>query len=833
VSAFPYALRQLRRTPGFTITAVITLALGIAVTTAFFSIVNALILKPVPGLDLQGLSIVQKGASSLTLAEIRDLETNRPDDLDGIAGVSSAFTVRIQMPGRVEEVNAEFVTGTYAGVLDIPSQHGRWVRPEDDRDPIGEAVAVISDRIWREWFGAGDVTRGEHKIRVRLAGRLNVSTTFTVVGVARPEFHGIRGRFQRRHLWLPAATLARFLPEEADREQWLRFLHLTAITRLRPQIPREAAATRIGLRLDLAPPAPGKPPRTVRIRAAGTVLGGGSIIDLSLAILGLASLVLIAACANLTNMLVARGATRAAELAMRLALGASRGHLLRLVFAEVACISAVAATAGLLLALVVIDLFADAFPHLLGDRYGEFTLDLSPDVRVFGFAFAAGAIAAVAVGGITTWRVSRGALLQTLAGSGAATATPRRHLVRTTLVGVQVTAAVVLIMVAGLGWEEFRKTLENGDMYGRRVDYDTTPLTSVQVDLADHGYDDVRERVALTTLVEQLRRVNGIEGVALADALPGASKSRWTHGMTMFAARTRDGRPSTTYLVNGSFARVSPGLLQTIGLPLQRGRDIAPSDVVGAPKVAVVSARTAERLWPGEDPLGKQMVFGVHDWLTVVGVSRDPIAAPPNAPLMYSHFVFVPYLQYSRPPNALNPPRMRIVVRSRAPDGHLPAVQAAIRTMDPDVAILDASWVEDSTLAWAKPQRAATLLMTSLGALALGISMLGVYGVIAYFVSTRTREFGIRLALGATRRAVVKLVIDQAVRMTLIGLLAGVFIVSVASRVIQNRRFDFMPNEIETWIVVPILILAAGMLAGVLPALRAARVSPNVALKDL
>ena len=249
------------------------------------------------------------------------------------------------------------------------------------------------------------------------------------------------------------------------------------------------------------------------------------------------------------------------------------------------------------------------------------------------------------------------------------------------------------------------------------------------------------------------------------------------------------------------------------------------TDADGAPRVAIVSERVAERLWPGENPLGQPLMLAARDIATVVGVSADPVSAAGNSALPQSHFVMIPFAQW--PAMA-----MRIVVRTQATDGHLETVRSAIRRLDDDVAILEAAWAQNASLSWVKPQQAAMLLVISLGSLALGISMLGVYGVIAYSVSTRIREFGIRLALGSTRRGVVKLVLDQAIHVTLIGLLVGVFIVTMASRLIQSRQFDFMPNEIETWVIVPLLILAAGMIAGAVPAARAARVSPSVALKD-
>jgi predicted permease len=835
VSALRYAWRQLHRTPGFTITAVATLALGIATTTAFFSIVNAMILKPLPGLNLDHVVAIGKGVPSptssfstgsrrfrVTLPEVRALEA---DPVSGIAAVAATATwpTLLRRPGRAEGVQAELVTGHYARVLALHAMHGRWIGPEDDREPRGETVAVISHRLWREWFdGRADVV-GRATMRLRMEGP-PLTQTFTVVGVAPPAFHGSRGRFERRDVWIPVATVQGFLA--ADQTSWLRFLHLTTVARLDGDQSHESLAARLQPRLAMSADQPaGRAPARVRVSPAARVLDASSLVSLSTVVLLLASLVLVAACANLANMLYARGAGRAAELAVRLSLGAHRGHLVRLLFAEIAIVAALAAAIGLALALAVTRLFSEAFPYLIAGRYPGFTLDLSPDVRVFAFAYAAGAAAAIVVGGATAWRTVRAPLLQTLAGSGApAGMTARGHRRRTTLVAVQVVVAVVLVMFSGLAFEEFRTALDRSGAWGRRVHYDLSALATTKINLALHDYDAARARDFLTRAAGAVRKIGGVEAVAVADSLPGADDSTGT----LFAAGDRDGQPSTVRRVNGTYARVSRDYLATIGLPLLRGRDFTPIDVEGAEPVAIVSERTAEWLWPGQDPIGQPMMFGAPNaWVTVVGVAADPISAAGSAPLRRAHFALVPFAQHKTT-------AMRIVVRTRAPDGHLGAVREALRALDEEVAVLEAGWAENAAaMTWINPQQAAMLLVMSLGALALGISMLGVYGVMAYFVSTRTREFGIRLALGATRRGVVKLVLDQAVHITLIGLLAGVFIVSVASRVIQSRRFDFMPNEIETWVAVPLLILAAGVAAGVIPAARAARVNPNAALKDL
>jgi predicted permease len=822
-----YAWRQLRRTPGFTVAAVTTLALGIAANTAFFSIVNALVLKPLPGVDLTGLSVVMKGGWPLTLEEFRAVEATPPAGAGIVAASASGWPAILSSWGevnesRIEQTTPELVTGDFARVLRLTARAGRWIGPEDDRSPDGELVAVISDRIWREWYGARTDIVGRASVRLKVGiGPGRARSFFTIVGVAAADFRGLQGRFDRRDVWIPMTAAARLLLGEADPVKWMRQTRPTTI--VRPSIGVTDGTIEAALQAQLAPRAAGgPPPPAVRMVPAASAKAGRHFLGLGVTILGLATLVLVAACANLANMLYARGVGRSAEMAVRLSLGGSRGHLIRLLFAEVGIIAAIAASAGLALAIAVTRLFTNAFPYLLAGRYSQLALDLSPDWRVFLFAFAAGGMAAVIVGGVTAWRTVRAPLLQTLAGSGAPTGmTARGQRLRTLLVAVQVVVAVVLVMFAGLGFEELRTNLDRAGAWGRRVHYDVGALSTAQLNLEHHDYTRARARAFLAQRVVELKPAGSIEGVTLGDSLPGADGGAGT----MLAAEGRQGQPSNTNLVNASFARVTPGYLKTIGLRLIRGRDFDASDAEGAPLVAIVSERTADRLWPGQEALGQRMVFGVKDWLTVVGVCADPISASGDAPLRRSFFAVVPYAQYYNK-------EMRVIVRSRAPDGSLGVVRSVIRQLDPNVAVLDAGWAENSMLAWVRPQQAAMLLVMSLGAIALGISMLGVYGVIAYSVSMRTREFGIRLALGSTRRAVVKLVLDQAIHVTLIGLLAGVFIVSVASRVIQSRQFDFMPNEIETWVVVPVLILVAGIIAGAVPAARASRVSPIVALKD-
>ena len=811
------------------------LGVGIAANTVFFSIVNALVLKPLPGADLTGLAVVQRGrAPSLFATEIRHLSEYPTAGLAAIAG-SRQDRLRVQTPGRVEHVNGELVTGGYAALLGLRARLGRWIQPADDLSTGGEAVAVISDRLWRTWFDAREDIIGRATLRLSQESGRGWTGTFQIVGVAAADYQGLRGRFSNCDVWLAASAPARFATADR-RAAWADHV-LLPIARLArgasfPNVER-ALEARLSTGADgrtrtIATPWRAEP---IRLDDAATVLKGNRLPGLSALILVLAPLVLVAAAANLANMLYARSATRTAETAVRLALGASRRHLLSLLFAEVMFIAGLAAVAGLAMAVVAAGRFEDAFPFLIAGRYTNIQLDLSPDFRVVAFAFAVAALAGVIVTAFTALRVMRQPLLSTLVAGGAPMGLTSRHgRLRSILVGVQVTVAVILVMVGGLGWEEMRKTLDRRGVVGRQVHYDTSLISTVQVNLDYHGYEPTRARTFLEGVVDDVRKIPTVEAAAMADVIPGgpAPKS-WPWGnTTLFAAEDRDGKPSATHRVNAAYARVSPGLVQTLGLTIRRGRDFTDADVDGGPLVAIVGRKTAATLWPNENAIGQRMVFGTSQWLTIVGLVDDAISADGGAALIESHFVFVPYFQH--PKNAMP---MRVVVRSRASDGNVEAVRERIRARDTDVAVLEAGFIEDEALNWLKPEQAATMLLISFGVLALGISMLGVYGVIAYFVTTRTREFGIRLALGATRRGVVKLVLDQAIHLTLIGLLVGVFAVSIASRFIQSRQFDFMPNEIETWVVVPIAILLAGVIAGAVPAARAARVSPNVALKDL
>ena len=550
---------------------------------------------------------------------------------------------------------------------------------------------------------------------------------------------------------------------------------------------------------------------------------------IGLGILFLSGLVLLAACANLANLLYARGTKRQSEIATRLSLGAGRLDVFRLFAVEAAIIAVLAVVGGLSIALAGLWLGGLASgssllppsPSVRGTN-ALLSADLAPDWTVLTYAVFAGALTAVLVGGATAWRASRVPPARTLAGSTAgAVSTRAGRRIREGLVALQVTVAVLLLMATGL------LLMRASEVIQTKVFLDTGSVTAARIDLSLHHYNDTRGRAFLEDVLARVRKLPGVEGAALTDGLPGYAFAS-APNLLIVAEEFDPAKTKARRRISGAYAGVSAEFFDTLGLAMAKGRRFTANDRYGAPLVAIVTESTAARLWPGEDAIGQRFMFGNEGyWRTVVGVATDPLhRASDSARVCESCLAFVPWDQRYRPD-------MLILVKSRAPRGLVEPLKAAIRAIDPDVAIQDAAPLDDSILAWVRPARAAAMLMLALGALALLIAGLGVYGVISYIVSLRTREFGIRLALGASPGRVLKSVLDHAVHLVLVGLLPGILIAALGAQfVLVANPMQPFANPLTAWIVVPLLLLVVGVVAGYVPARRASRVDPNVALRD-
>jgi putative ABC transport system permease protein len=538
----------------------------------------------------------------------------------------------------------------------------------------------------------------------------------------------------------------------------------------------------------------------------------------------LASMVLVAACANLANMLYARGTGRAGEVAVRLSLGASRGRVMRLFLAETTVIAGLSALAGFGLAAAGLAAAGFALSGLRIPQIRWTTMALAPsaDARVFVFAIGASTAAAAAVGLLTAWRSSRVAPLRSLGGAGTQTTGGERGgWLRTGLVAIQITAAVLLVMGAGTALETTLPQLS------RRLHYDATQVLASQLDLRLHGYTPADGRAFVARVLDAASGIDDMEAVAVADGVPGGVGRVGASLSPLVAEPPAGGRAGAARRVYSTYTRATPGLLEVLGLRLVRGRDLSANDVAGAPLVAIVSQAAAAALWPGDDALGKRVQLGTGPWITVVGLVADPMSSSERYQTFSpAPWAIVPFDQWYQPD-------LLVLARSRRAPALSEPLQQAIRSIAEDLAIFETATIDRSIVAWAGPQLGAARMIVALGAVALFIATMGVYGVIAYFVSRRTREFGLRLALGATQGHVIRMVYDHAVHIVLVGLLPGVFVAAVGSRVLEARVALIFPNEIRTWAIAPLVILAAGVVAALVPARRAARVDPNVALRHL
>ena len=827
-----YAARRLRATPAFSVTAVLTLALGIGTTTAVFGVIDALTFRPVTGIDLDGAyAVTLRDTRSSKRIEIpwtaaRALHRRAADEGVRVAIQAGYWTPHAKAADRTEQnLSAAAIGGDFAAVYGLRAQVGRWLTAEDD-EAGGSHAAVISDRLWREWYGARTDIVGRDAIALRFSSRK--PTTVRIVGVAAPGFRGLTPQTSFTDLWISHATVS---DSYAGQTAFDHLLAMTVHTRPPPQVHVPTAAASIKAMLAGVMPALDRDSTVVALTPVRQTLDLQSLSPLRIAALAVSMLVLVAACANLANMLLARGAHRAGEVAIRLALGASRLRIARVFMAEVVLIAGSAAAAGVGLAAGGLRVFANTVPTISVGPGVDLTPDLSLSIRMLAYSLVVSAAASAVVGLIAAWRGSMTSPRLTFAAACAgSSATPRARLLRTAMVSVQVTVALVLVMAAGLYLETMVVKLVERGLFGRRLNYDASHVVAGRVHLAVHEFSDARGRYFLDRALEEVRRLPDVEAAAIATGLPGALHPLAPRGIYLVldnetaALAGHPGRGAAYCL------SVSPGFLDVIGLPIRRGRDFQQTDGPGAARVAILGRRAAEVLWPGEDPIGKRLagpasMLRTGDWTTVVGIVDEPVTPHDLAPYNEaSQFVFVPFAQHYTP-------YASIVVRTSRPGTMADPLRRAVRAIDPDVALLDVNTVESTVLAWLGPVRAATMLSAALGVLALGIAALGVYGVMAFLTSSRTREFGIRLALGATPRQLTKLVLDDALRIVLIGLLPGVLLASWGSRYVEARLFGIMPNSITNWVIVPLIVLAAGIVAAYIPARRASHTDPTITLR--
>ena len=788
----------------------ITLALAIAAATTIFAIYNATVYRPARTMNSDGVySVMQPSVlfAHIEPAQLRALRDYPPESLDAVVGRSLSEVV-IQHQQQARKTFAEVLDGDFGAVFKTRPVLGRLLDARDDA--AGVRSAVISQAVWESWFGNRPGLSGNERIKIN-------GHSFHVVGVM--------PRAVTSHIasdaWIAAQAA---LPLRSERER--RFNWWTTYVRAKRGVTKEQATTDIAASIRHAPVKSGK--EGVRL------FGYQRRTMIETQVYGLVGLLLAAACANLTNLVYARMAQRRSEIAVRMALGAGRVRVARTFLLEIALIGGAAALAGYALAYAATQLISSAFPTL---RSGGWTTadwsmfrDLRPDLRVAMFAVIASAAVAMALAVLVAWSLGRVPAARSLASNGGSTATGsggRRF--RSALVAIQVTVAVVLVMGAGVWLISARKEIDRTVPFSS-ARYAAAHLGTFRLDLAYQRYNDTRGAAFHGAILDTVRKVPGVHHAALASGFPGAGRADRNRPSPMYfivdeGDRVLSGRPPS---VQGTYASVSTGFLDTAGLPLIQGRDFGHTDVEGADLVVLVSESIASMLFPKGDAVGRRVIFN-HDRKprTIVGIFRDPLVTRQERWMVAQNILaLVPMTQHYRP-------EVLVLVRSEIPGAAVQASAAAAAALDSDLAIFDIGTLEEVLLAELAPLRAITQALSALGALSLLFAALGIYGVMSFFVSTRVREFGVRMALGASPTNVLRHVFKEARLLLLFGLLCGVFLMAVAERVLDHKIARLMPNAVETWIGAIALVLVSGLIATYFPARRASRTDPTVALREL
>jgi predicted permease len=809
-----YAARTLRRSPGFTLVAVLTLALGIGVNTAIFSVVHNLVLKPLPVRDPQSLTVLyaryHAGAfdfGNYSHADYLDFR-QATDVFGGMTEVAPIYT-GLNRSGTNELVWGEVVSGDFFGVIGVRPVLGRGFLAGEDA-PGADPVVVLSWSTWRRRFG-GDPSVVGRTVTLNNRG-------YTVVGVAPRRFRGMYSIWLQAEFWAPTAAYAALAPAGGVLER----RGATAFriwARLKPGVAfrqAEARVTLIGARLARDYPATNggvaaalfreKDARPEAGAAAGTKLAAAAFT-------ALVSLVLLIACANVANLLLARSAGRRKEMAVRAAIGAGRGRVVRQLLTESLLLGTLGGAAGLALAVWGAGLLSTlSLPTTI-----PLTLDVGFDGTVLAFAAAVALGTGVVFGLAPALQASRADLVGALRGDGASAGSRSR--LQRALVVAQVTVSLVLLVCAGL----FQRSL--GAAQHVQLGLEPKGVALGSVDLAMAGYDTTRG-LAFYRAVQQ--RASELPGVRLATLAAPVPLEFSSGGPIVFVegyqapdvgSGASEGEP-----VPGS--TVAPGYFATLGTRLLDGRDFGPGDSLGAPLVAIANEAMARRYWPGQRPIGRIVRLNGPGGapVEVIGVAETgkyrQVAEPPSA------YLFLPLAQNYAPV-------VTVALRTDGdPTAAIPALRRAVQSLDPRLTFFDAKTMEALVEGRALlPFRAAASLVGAFGLLALALAMVGLYGVMSYAVTQRTREIGIRMALGAPRAKVLAGVVGDSLRLAGLGVALGVAIAFAVTRLLRGLLVGVSAQDPATFVTVSVALVVVAVLAALVPGRRATTVDPMVALR--
>ena len=810
-----HAARLLRRNPIMTITATVSLAIGIGANTTVFTVANALLFQPPPGV-IEPSRLVDIGT---TRGGVGFGPSSYPDYLDIRQRATtfesvyaySRFPQAMSLGGAGTGVGADSIFGNvvtvnYFTVLGAVPAVGRLFGAGDSDQPGASPVAVLGHRLWTRRFNKDPAIVGR---TLTLNGH-----PFTVIGVASEGFHGTGIR--ALDVWVPMGMVAAVTSQGTATltDRGARGLLIGGRLKRDVAISQAAAETdvigktlerehqeqnrQVGLRVLESSPIPGN---------------AGPIVAFLMLFMAIVSIVLIIACANVAGVLLARATARRQEMALRLAIGAGRGRLIRQLLTETLLLFVLGGLTGLVLARVMTSVLVSRLPTLPF----PVSLSLTLDGRVIAFTAALSFVAALLSGLAPAVDASKADVLPGLRNDA-----PRvgRLRLRHAFVIGQVAFSIALIIPAGL----FVRALHRAASIDPGFDSHGVELMSI--DLTQGGYTSTTGRPFVRELVDRVRLLPGVQAATVASVLPGGFEVRRELLSVPGGSSTSQGFVTVDWNV------VEPGYFATLRTPIVAGRDFTADDRDGTPPVAIVSESAARQFWPGENAVGKNLLqptWGPQGptspmrTLLVVGVARD-IQSSSVIDGLARAWVYAPFQQqYSS--------SMTIVARTTGGQRIADELRALLASMNPNLPVISAQTLDDSVALGLAPQRAAASVAGSLGLVGVMLTGIGIYGVMAYAVTRRTREIGIRLALGARRADVIRMVLREGLSLTAIGSAIGVILAAALSRVLAGFLFGIPPIDPMTFAGTTVLFTLIGVAACCVPVLRATRIDPTQALR--
>ena len=791
------AARVLRRSPAFTLAAVVTLALGIGANTAIFSIVNSVLLQPLPTAGLDRLRVVREDlpqldllAAQLAPAEVLDLAA-RQDVFSAVTGFSGQ-DLTMTGQGEPQRITVTATLGDFAGVFGVTPQLGRFYAPEDSREGA-PSVAVLSHGLWQQLTG-GD--RGVIGRSLVLNG-----ATYEVIGVLSPEF-----RYPRQaQVWVPFVMTPQLSGNRGS-------LFMETVVRPRPGITDPQLAGHLASEVSRWNELYHQDRFAKRLSSTPfTEHFAGSLGPILLVLMGAVVFVLMIAALNVASLQLVRTTGRTREIAVRSALGAGRARLLRELLLESVLLASVGGALGLWLGVVALDVLGRWAP-----AEQMYLTEIPLDLRVLGFTALVSLATAIAFGTLPAWRASRVQPQEVLRSGprGASAGRGRLRLLEGSVV-VQVALAVVLLLGSGL----MIRTL--AQLFAIDPGFRAEGLTTAQVSLPRTTYDTPERTLAFyVNLLEQVRARPGVQDAALVLGLPFTQQT----DSSPFDIPSRPQGPGEPERHHEARA-VSDGYFEAMGIPLLRGRDFDGRERVGENIVAVIDQTFAEQFFPGEDPVGQRIIGYTGDEVTIIGVAaradRTELASEPKASAYYSYRQ-LPW-QTGR----------TIVVRSDQPVGAVTSMlRAVVAELDPNVPLFDVQTMTGRIERSLGPRRLALLAFGAFAVLSLLLATLGVYGVMRYLTGQRTREIGIRIAVGAIPREVVGMIVRQGAAITFVGLAIGVLAALWLTQLMAGILFGVSPRDPIAFAGAVTVLAAVAIFSSWLPARSAARVQPVAALRS-